>query len=40
MKCLAGVMVLALAACGVDGEPVPPVDIAVSAVPVAGDKVE
>jgi predicted small lipoprotein YifL len=31
MKPLAGLMMLALAACGVDGEPIPPVDIAVPA---------
>ncbi|WP_420568334.1 hypothetical protein [Thalassovita sp.] len=40
MKHLAAVTLLMLAACGVDGEPVPPVDIAVSAASAAAVKAE
>jgi hypothetical protein len=35
MRVLAGCLTILLAACGVDGEPEPPVDIAVSAGSVA-----
>jgi predicted small lipoprotein YifL len=34
MKRLAALTLLLLAACGVDGEPIPPVDISVPAAPV------
>ncbi|MGH1355208.1 MAG: hypothetical protein ACRBBS_09030 [Thalassovita sp.] len=35
MKTLAGLVMLTLAACGVDGEPIPPADIAVPATEAA-----